>query len=539
MSRRTPTTIPPTTPATSAAARAHRTRRIDPEQPPRNPAELRLLLRNALDIRVPDKPIEDGSSPPMAYLAHSFFEGLRFPRSRREQTAATAITPATRESRAAADCVVWACRGGGKTFLGAIATMLDLVYKPGVQVRILGGSLEQSHRMQEHLRKLFERPALAALLSAARAGQSRRRLTLLNGSAAEVLAASETSVRGVRVQKIRCDEADLFDPAIWSAAQLTTRSMPCEGPWGPVVRGAVEALSTMHKPFGLMWDLTRPGRDAPVFRWGLVDVLARCPKAEPCQACNLWDDCRGMAKRRLAPGHVAIADARAMKVRVDPGTWAGEMLCREPGRRDLVYPEFDARAHVYGEGAAPQGADAGRPTVCRVMGIDFGFRDETVLLLARADDSGTLWVEREHVARHARLEAHVEVMRRWADELGGDRSIAWVAADPSGNAASRQTGKTDCDLLRAAGFKVRTPGSRIAEGIALVRERLGLDGRPPRLFIHARCVRLIECLRRYHYDSDNPRSRIPAKGEHDHACDALRYMVFAFDRAARARVGRW
>ena len=528
-----------TAPTPQPDARARRSREIDPQHPPRNPAELRLLLRHALDISVPDKPIEDGSSAPMAYLSHTFFEGRRFDRARRENSPANPQSPLSRHGRAHADCVVWACRGGGKTFLGAVATMLDLVYKPGIQVRILGGSLEQSQRMQEHLRTLFEQPALAELLCNARASQSRRRIALRNGSSVEVLAASETSVRGVRVQKIRCDEVDLFDPAIWSAAQLTTRSILCNGPWGTVVRGAVEALSTMHRPFGLMWDLTRPGRAAPVFRWGLVDVLARCPRSETCHACNLWDDCRGQAQRRIAPGHVGIADARSMKVRVDADTWASEMLCREAGRHDLVFPEFDARTHVYGEGAAPPGSDPGRPPVQWVMGIDFGFRDETVLLLARVDDAGILWIEREHVARHARLESHVAVMRRWVDELGGDQTLAWVAADPSGNAASRQTGKTDCDLLRNAGFRVHTPGSRIAEGIALLRARLGEDGAPPRMFIHARCTRLIECLRRYHYDAADPRSRTPAKGNHDHACDALRYMVLSLDRAARARVERW
>src|SRR5438552_4677425 len=51
----------------------------------------------------------------------------------------------------AKDVVVWAPRGGGKTRMGAAATLLDLLHKPGVQVRILGGSLEQSRRMWEHL----------------------------------------------------------------------------------------------------------------------------------------------------------------------------------------------------------------------------------------------------------------------------------------------------------------------------------------------------------------------------------------------------
>lgn len=505
---------------------------IDPEHLPQNAAQLNRLLREVLDIHIPTIAIEPGSSPPMDYLAHTFFEGR--PPTRRPRAAGSA-----RAQRAPADCVVWANRGGGKTFLGAVATMLDLVYKRGIQVRILGGSLEQSHRMQEHLRRLFEHEALAGFVRRGRAPAAKRRITLNNDSAAEVLAASETSVRGVRVQKLRCDEADLFDPALWSAAQLTTRSMSCPGPWGPTVRGAVEALSTMHKPFGLMWDLTRPGRPAPVFRWGLVDVLARCADTESCEACNLWDDCRGAAKLRKAPGHVPIADARAMKFRVDAHTWASEMLCKEPGRRDLVYPEFEARRHVYGDGALPENAPHDPAHCAWVMGIDFGFRDETALLLARVDHSGTLWVEREHIQPETRLERHVEIMSAWAEHLGGTRTIAWVAADPSGNAASRQTGRADCELIRAAGFTVRTRGSRIAEGIQLLRNRLGAPETTPRLFIHARCIRLIECLRRYHYDSADPRSRIPAKGEHDHACDALRYMVIALDRGGRASVGRW
>jgi hypothetical protein len=51
----------------------------------------------------------------MAYLAHSFFEGLRFPRPRRDRTRDHAGCPTAHEDRAEADCVVWACRGGGKT----------------------------------------------------------------------------------------------------------------------------------------------------------------------------------------------------------------------------------------------------------------------------------------------------------------------------------------------------------------------------------------------------------------------------------------
>ena len=48
-----------------------------------------------------------------------------------------------------ADPLVWACRGGGKTLVGA-ATLLDMLFKPGMEIRILGGSQTQSERMYEH-----------------------------------------------------------------------------------------------------------------------------------------------------------------------------------------------------------------------------------------------------------------------------------------------------------------------------------------------------------------------------------------------------
>src|SRR5688500_4801688 len=84
--------------------------------------QLRLWLQTFLGLRMPMKPVCAGHCSPMDYLWGAYREPAR-------------------------DMVVWASRGGGKTRLGAVATLLDLVHKPGVQVRILGGSLEQSRKM--------------------------------------------------------------------------------------------------------------------------------------------------------------------------------------------------------------------------------------------------------------------------------------------------------------------------------------------------------------------------------------------------------
>ena len=35
-----------------------------------------------------------------------------------------------------------------------------------------------------------------------------------------MLAQSQRAVRGLRVQKLRCDEVEMFNPSIWEAAQL-------------------------------------------------------------------------------------------------------------------------------------------------------------------------------------------------------------------------------------------------------------------------------------------------------------------------------
>ena len=146
-------------------------------------------------MRVPRVAVCEGHDAPFEYLKAAYFEPAR-------------------------DLVVWAPRGGGKTFLAAVATLLDLLHKPGCQVRILGGSLDQSLRMWEHLQPMVME--LAGEMLAGR--EAARRIELVNGSGAGVLAQCQRAVRGLRVQKLRCDEVEMFDRRVWEAAQLSVKS---------------------------------------------------------------------------------------------------------------------------------------------------------------------------------------------------------------------------------------------------------------------------------------------------------------------------
>src|SRR5262245_257233 len=82
------------------------------------PDDLHGWVRTYTGLNVPRQAICPHHDPPFEYLIRSFFEPAK-------------------------DLIVWAPRGGGKTRLAAVATLLDLLCKPPVAVRILGGSLEQ------------------------------------------------------------------------------------------------------------------------------------------------------------------------------------------------------------------------------------------------------------------------------------------------------------------------------------------------------------------------------------------------------------
>jgi hypothetical protein len=144
------------------------------------------------------------------------------------------------------DLVVWACRGGAKTELGSVAAHLDALLHPGIQTRILGGSLDQSEKMYEYLLAKWTGP-FARLLARP---PTARRTELVTGSVIEVLAQSPRSVRGQRVHRLKCDEVDEFAPDVWQAAQFVTQSGPgADGAWIPA---HMEVFSTMHRPFGPM-----------------------------------------------------------------------------------------------------------------------------------------------------------------------------------------------------------------------------------------------------------------------------------------------
>lgn len=521
---------------------------------PTTPDQLHAWLRDALGLEIPRSPVLQGNSAPFEYLCFSFF-GPGVPKG---------------NASTHTDCVVWANRGGGKTFLGAVATLLDLLYRPTIEVRILAGSLEQSKRMHAHLRRFFD-PRMNEAIAAQLEGKiTERRLELTNGSAVELLAQSQTSVRGTRVQKLRCDEVDLFDPEVWDAAQLTTRSKRCGE---HEVQGSVECLSTMHIPHGVMHRLIKECHEGKrsLYRWGVVDVLARCGEEHVCRPlaarpsgpgcagthheshllvedarpggaghpdCPLLPECGGRAKDTLrTPGHITIADAITQKRRVPLPVWESEMLCLRPRRTDAVLPEFDPRIHVF-DHAPPV------PHLIREWGVgmDFGYTAPTAIVYCAIAHDGTIWVMDERVQAKVVLGDHIAAINEGLAREGVPPwpPAAFIAPDPAGFQQNGETGNAPILLLQRHGYPIRISRAMVIEGLNLVRARLApATGDRPRLFVHKRCTTLIECLEKYHFDPKRPEDPNPVKDGHDHAVDALRYLVQALDKPGKTEVGTY
>jgi hypothetical protein len=449
--------------------------------------DLKNYIKVFLGIDVPDKQICPEHSTPLDYLWHSFNCDFAEPK------------PAN------ADCVVWANRGGGKTELAAVATLLDCVFKPDCQVRILASSEDQAGRMYQYLTN-FLRNGFEKFLD----GPIRKTgCKFLNGSAVDVLTQSQASVRGQHVQKLRCDEVELFDPDVFNAAKFTTLS-------SKTIIAAMESISTMHRPYGLMQKLVSnviasvAKQSHPrLFKWCLWETIENCTDRN-CSTCPLWADCAGKAKQ--AAGYLKIDDCITQMRRSSRAAWEAEMLCIKPNLENVVFDQFNPAIHVK--------SVEYDPNLPLYRSLDFGFANPFVCLWIQVDNEGVVRVIDEYVRSRATIDIHAAELK---NRFTGNTIATYC--DPAGAGANDVTGTSAVRELRSLGINVRYRRSGIAEGIELIRRAIRDGAGQSRFIVSPKCSRLIEALTCYHYPDTPAGDELPLKdGTHDHPIDALRYF---------------
>jgi len=456
---------------------------------PTTKENLQHYVKTFLGVEVPDRRICPEHKSPMDYLWHTF----------------SGDSPQSASHVTTADAVVWANRGGGKTQTAAVATLLDVVFKPHCQIRILGGSGEQSLRMYEYLAAFLQPGYQELLVEQPRKGKCR----FTNGSAVEILKQSATSVRGTHVQKLRCDEVELFREEVFAAAKFTTQSTD-------EIVAALELISTMHRPYGLMQREVTAATSAgvPVFKWCLWETIEKCV-GRTCAQCSLWSDCQGRAQR--ACGYLKIDDCIAQMRRSSRAGWESEMLCLRPSLDNVVFADFDPALHV-----RPVDYD---PNLPLYRTLDFGFVNPFVCLWLQVDHEGTVRVIDEYIRRQATIEVHAAELK--ARTPCPEERVTATYCDPSGDGRTGSSGTSAVRDLHSLGIVTKFRPSTIVEGVELVRRAIRSGDGKSSLVVSPNCPRLIEALQCYHYPdaSRTAGSEQPLKdGVYDHPIDALRYF---------------
>lgn len=459
---------------------------------PRTRKELHAWIRAYLGVSLPTKKICQHHDSPFDYLAHSFLES----------------------QGKSQDIIVWANRGGGKTMLGGVASVLDCIFRQQCQVRILGGSEQQAQQMYGHIRRILANnfdDLIDGRITA-------RHCQFNNGSDVQILTQSQSSVRGQHVQRLRCDEVELFDPDIWQAAQFITQA--AHG-----ISARLEALSTMHLPFGLMHTLVSQAAcgHTRVFRWCIMEVLEKCTDRN-CSQCYLAEDCQGRAKE--ANGYFSIDDAIAQKRRSAKKSWQTEMLCLRPSMEDLVFAEFDPASHV-----KPITIN---PNMQLYRSFDFGFSNPLACLMIGVYD-GCVFVLDEHILARTTLAEHAKLVKgKWPYKFTAN------FCDPAGRQHNEITGTSPVSELAAMGICCQSRPTRISDGVDLIRNFLLAGDETVRLYIDPKCAGLITALQslRYKRTAGSVTEQPHKDGIHDHVIDALRYFFvnrFGIDTTASGR----
>jgi len=478
--------------------------------------DLRNYVRVFLGIDVPNQQICPGHNSPMDYLWHTFSADFHrkschsFGKLRTASESFAVLEGGLCEEsgrrKLNADCIVWANRAGGKTELAAVATLLDCIFKPNCQIRILGGSGDQASRMYEYLTGFlhlgFEELLAGAVLKA--------KCRFANGSAVEVLTQSPTSVRGQHIQKLRCDEVELFGENVFAAAKFTTQSTAN-------LLAGMESISTMHRPYGLMQKIiaSAPQFGTPIFKWCMFEVIEKCTD-RACSQCPLWSDCRGRAKR--ANGYLKIDDCITQMRRASRAGFEAEMLCKRPSLENVVFAEFDPAVHV-----RPVDYD---PNLPLYRTLDFGFVNPFVCLWIQVDAVGGVRIIDEYVRSRATIDIHAAELK--SRTPCPEERVAATFCDPAGAGVNDVTGTSVVRELRAHGIITRSKRSAILDGIEHVRRAIRAGDGKASLVISPKCPRLIEAMQCYHYPDPATTAapkELPQKdGLYDHPIDALRYF---------------
>ena len=300
---------------------------------------------------------------------------------------------------------------------------------------------------------------------------------------------------------------------------------------------ATEDAVRMHSPTGVFWDemAFTPYAEAiwtsakPAIDSGGSFIGVSTPNGTDNIFYELFSDqTNGFAKHKM---HYSQHPERDEKWKLEAQRGLSEPKWRQEYEIDFdvlenrVYSEFAPDLHVLDKPYEWK-KDKGRT----LRGIDFGYR-HPFIIWAQLSPDGILTVFDEWEGHNATIEDLAVAMRR-IDERHGilEKDVYRTGCDPAG-AAKSDVGISPVERLLRQEIKLVYRSSEIMTGVDLVKSLLkDATGRVSMKF-SPNVKRILFHLHHYRWDSGIDK---PFKDdEHDHAMDALRYMIinnFQYDR---------
>jgi hypothetical protein len=382
-------------------------------------------------------------------------------------------------------------RGGGKSYMAALATHWDSIVYQAHGTRILGGSLAQSEQIYVALRD-FQRvtPSVFSTFT-------RTRASYITGSEVAILAASPTAVRGPHVPTLRLDEVDEMDSDVRDSSLGMCMARGSS-------RASVSMTSTWHRVGGPMEELLNRGNagEFPSWTFCIFDVLERCPdersgvNLERCPDCPLAQWCHSvpdgvLPKAKRANGHYAI-DSLIQKVKaVSRRVFESDYLCSGP-RADGVWFAFDYRRHISDQAEY-------NPTMPAYLAVDPGvFTGAVLFQVWEIGGAKLVTVFADYLNEGGTAEANARALRELANRTCNGK-LAAVYSDPAGNVRN-PIGPTVYQEYARVGLPL-TPWARanpsVADSLDMVEGLLNPADGVPRLRIHPRCLDLARAFLAY------------------------------------------
>ena len=462
------------------------------DKPSKTPDDLRRWIRKYTGIEISDKAVCPGHQSPW-----ECFRAIHLDR------------PSV--------ALVLGSRGSGKSFLSALDTHLTSRWDPDHGTRILGGSKAQSAQIYGALRSIVGRYRGRKHDDSDSVAKLKKDGALYkNGSEVEILAASETSVRGPHVPSLKLDEVDEMDTDIRESAMGMCMGRKVKGKAGRE-RGkhsaSVIMTSTCHRANGPMAGLIARANkgEFPLYTMCAFEVLERCPKwrsgpkaaeglvYEKCPECPLFRYCCDVPedvepKAKRSNGHYPI-DSLIQKLKTTSArTFEADYLCRMSSSEAAWFPDFHPDDHV------KEGAEfvPGKPVY---LAIDTGVFTGAVffqVIEGGAEDGrdDEVRVFADYLADGGGAALHALKLKEMVAVRCPDVKLHAVT-DPAGKSRTA-IGPTVLGEYQRAGLPLAPwPYGKVADGLELVASFLAPAEGPVRLLVHPRCGALIAALQSY------------------------------------------